>query len=459
MKHRGLWGLLMVMLIVFIPACAGAGANEGVGNLGVEASAPPAVEQPPEATEGPVIVPTRLEPGDSTASPTPQPASGTPAPLPATEISPPSTPTGGPNVPAGFPDPAQFTWELAYSGLAAPIGAANPGDGSGRLFFIEQGGRIRVGSEGVLAPEPFLDIDDRVGANASEQGLLGLAFHPNYEENGYFFVNYTNNQGNTVISRFQVTAEDPNRADPGSETVLFTVSQPFANHNGGALAFGPDGYLYLGLGDGGSGGDPQNNGQSTQTLLGKVLRIDVDQGETYGIPADNPFAGGGGLPEIWAYGLRNPWRFSFDRATGDFYIGDVGQGSFEEIDFQPAGSPGGENYGWNIMEGFDCFQRANCDTTGLTQPVHAYPTHEEGTCAVTGGYVYRGQALPEWQGIYIYGDYCSGHVWGLFRDAAGNWQNQQLFRHSGYITAFGEDEQGEIYLVDYAGEIYQLRGR
>ena len=302
---------------------------------------------------------------------------------------------------------------------------------------------------------PFLDIRARVGSSGSEQGLLGLAFHPDYTKNGYFFVNYTDRSGDTVIARYRVSA-DPSLADPSTEVRLLEVQQPYGNHNGGDLAFGPDGYLYISLGDGGSGGDPRNFGQSVDTLLGKLLRIDVSEVDGYSIPAGNPFVNGGGRPEIWAYGLRNPWRISFDQLTGDLYIADVGQNSWEEVNFQPAGSPGGENYGWNTMEGFHCFQSSACDQSGLTLPVIEYALHVQGDCAVTGGYVYRGHSLPAWQGIYVYGDYCSGRVWGLFQNPTGVWENGLLFETGARITSFGQDEDGEIYLVNHRGSVYQL---
>lgn len=334
------------------------------------------------------------------------------------------------------------------------MGIAHTLDGSGRIFVLEQEGRIRILQEGQLLPAPFLDISDRVGSGALEQGLLGLAFHPGYADNGSFFVNYTDRQGNTVIARYRIGA-DPNQADRDSETALLRVEQPFGNHNGGGLAFGPDGYLYIGLGDGGSGGDPLGNAQSLNTHLGKLLRIDVDQGDPYDIPADNPFLTGEGRPEIWAYGLRNPWRFSFDRATGDLYIGDVGQNSFEEINFLPAGSPGGSNFGWNYREATHPFQGTPPSNLELLDPVFEYSL-SQGNCSVIGGYVYRGTALPAWQGVYLFGDYCSGRVWGLLRDSQGNWQNGLLFQTEANISAFGQDEAGEIYMADRRGMIYRL---
>ena len=294
-----------------------------------------------------------------------------------------------------------------------------------------------------------------MGSQGNEQGLLGIALHPNYAENGLFFVNYTKTNGDTIISRFQASAERTS-ADPAGEKVLLTVDQPYANHNGGSMAFGPDGYLYLGLGDGGSGGDPLGNGQKLTTLLGKVLRLDVDQGDTYAIPPDNPFGDGQkGRAEIWAYGLRNPWRFSFDRATGELYIGDVGQNQWEEIDYLPAGSAGGQNFGWNYREGANPYQGEPPAGLVLVEPVAQYQ-HPEG-CSVTGGFVYRGQELPEFNGIYLYGDYCTGRVWGLLRLADGSWKNQVLFDSGAFVTSFGEDRSGELYLLDQrAGAVLKL---
>ena len=354
-----------------------------------------------------------------------------------------------------FPNAQAYAWQPVASNLDQPIGIFNAGDGSNRLFIIEQTGKIRILEDGVLQTAPFLDITDRVGSDDSERGLLGLAFHPNYAQNGDFYINYTDKDGNTVIARYSVSKNDPNQADQDSEKRLLHIQQPFPNHNGGAMAFGPDGFLYLGLGDGGLGGDPRGNGQSLNTLLGKILRIDVDQGQSYAIPADNPFANGGGKPEIWAYGLRNPWRFSFDRLTGDLYIGDVGQDLWEEIDFLPAGSPGGANFGWSYFEGLHPYgERKPPSGLVVVNPIAEY-NHDLG-CSVTGGFVYRGQALPEWQGIYLYGDYCSGRVWGLHRTTQGEWQTSQLFDNLGPITSFGEDEAGEVYLAVHFGNIYRL---
>ncbi len=391
-----------------------------------------------------------------TATPTPVPASPTnppptAAPLPTvTNTVPPPAPTLTPTAASTgtFPDPAGFAWTQVVSGLSRPVDIQDPGDGSGRLFIVEQAGRILILQDGALLPTPFLDIVSEVGSRGNEQGLLGLAFHPRYAENGRFFVNYTDTNGDTVISRFQVS-EDPNLADAATETPVLTADQPYPNHNGGVLAFGPDGYLYAGLGDGGSGGDPLGNGQKTDTVLGKILRLDVDSGDPYSIPPDNPFGN-----EVWAYGLRNPWRFSFDRLTHDLYIGDVGQGAWEEIDFLPADSPGGTNFGWNIMEGNHPYSGG--DSTGLTPPVAEYAHGSNpGGCSVTGGYVYRGQSLPEWQGLYLYGDYCSGIIWGLLHTDSG-WQSQVMFRSSFSISSFGQDAGGELYVADLGGAIYRL---
>ena len=394
---------------------------------------------PPPPTPVPVNVPSdTIEPPTAVLPPS----------EPATALPPTDIPTDAPSSNAStFPNPDAYTWETILSGLNRPVDLQHAGDGSGRLFIIEKVGRIRIFQDGQLLETPYLNINDRVGDDGNEQGLLGLAFHPNYAVNGLFYVNYTDNNGDTVISRFRVTG-DPNIADPTSETVLLRVDQPFPNHNGGVLTFGSDGYLYAGLGDGGSAGDPFGNGQKTNTLLGKILRLDVDSAEPYAIPADNPFGN-----EIWAYGLRNPWRMSFDSYTGDLYIGDVGQNAWEEIDFVPADTPGGLNFGWNILEGTHPYSGGSQD--GLTPPVAEY-SHSQG-CSVTGGYVYRGN-MSEWNGIYLYGDYCTGTVWGLIR-SDGGWQNQVLYSGVGRITSFGQDEAGEVYLILDSGQILRLISR
>jgi uncharacterized protein (TIGR03437 family) len=340
------------------------------------------------------------------------------------------------------------------AGLTNPTDIQHAGDGTNRLFVVQQNGVIRLLSGGVLQPAPFLDIRNRT-VGSGERGLLGLAFPAGYSGKRYFYVNYTNLAGDTVIARYRTTA-DPNVADPASETILLTIAQPYSNHNGGQLRFGPDGYLYVGMGDGGSGGDPQNNAQSRRTLLGKMLRLDVESDlARVLIPPDNPFVNDDAArPEIWALGLRNPWRFSFDRATGDLWIADVGQNRAEEIDFQPASSRGGENYGWNLMEGMQCY-RAGCNTAGLTLPVIEY-VRSEG-CSVTGGLVYRGRESPGLRGMYLYGDFCTGRIWGLRREG-DLWSNRLLLPSGLSISTFGEDEAGEIFVADYGGAIYRIGG-
>jgi glucose/arabinose dehydrogenase len=363
-----------------------------------------------------------------------------------------------------------LTTTRVAAGLEFPVFAGAPAGDAERVFILEQNGRILILKDGALLAQPFLDIDALVPdvSISDERGLLGLAFHPEYATSGYFYLDYTDLSGNTVIARYTVSG-DPDRADPGSAAILLTIKQPFGNHNGGTLAFGPlDGFLYIGMGDGGSSGDPGDRAQDDGTLLGKMLRIDVDTGEPYGIPPDNPFAGPGDpLDEIWAKGLRNPYRWSFDRQTGDLYIADVGQGAWEEVDFQPAASAGGQNYGWRLMEGSHCFNPpVDCNDGSLTLPIHEYG-HDLG-CSITGGCVYRGQAIGGLQGSYFFGDYCSGRIWTL-RVAGG--QATELFERTAElapesgqfidnVVAFGEDGQGELYIVDRGigsdGEIYKI---
>ena len=359
-----------------------------------------------------------------------------------------------------IPDASGYAWQPVASGLRQPVFLTGAGDASGRLFVVLQSGRIQVVNAGQVLEEPFLDISDRTsrsraGQNYGERGLLGLAFHPRYSENGYFYVNYTDVDGHSVIARFQVSADNPNQADPASEQRLLFVEQPYPNHNGGMLAFGPDGYLYIGLGDGGSAGDPENRAQSPDTLLGKILRLDVDGGEPYAIPNANPYAAAGGRPEIWAIGLRNPWRFSFDRLTGDLYIGDVGQNQWEEVNFVAWPAPEGEalNFGWKYLEGSHAFEGET--SLELQAPVAEY-SHSLG-CSVSGGVVYRGTNLPEWQGVYLYGDYCSGRVWGLLRTPEGGWLQAMLFEGEMSISSISLDDAGEVYLLDYRNDvIYRL---
>ncbi len=355
-------------------------------------------------------------------------------------------------------DLPQLTLNPVASGLVQPLHITNAGDGSARLFVVEQPGRIRTIRSGVLSASSFLDISARVSC-CGERGLLSVAFPPGYAQKNYFYVDYTNLSGDTVISRFHVSS-DPDLADPNTEEILLTISQPYPNHNGGQLAFGADGFLYIGMGDGGSGCDPNKYSQNlgdlpgNRKLLGKLLRIDVESGvKPYAVPSGNPLLNGS-RSEIWAYGLRNPWRFSFDRVTGDLYIGDVGQNQFEEIDVQPAASQGGENHGWNIMEGFHCSNVSSCpgvpcNQTGLTLPVFEY-NHQQGDCSITGGMVYRGPNYPRMYGLYFYSDYCSGRIWGLTR-VGSLWQNNFLFSSGFNVTTFGDDEEGTLYLSDYGG--------
>jgi glucose/arabinose dehydrogenase len=339
-------------------------------------------------------------------------------------------------------------------GLDSPVSITHAGDN--RLFITLQDGMVVIYDGTRVLPEPFLDIRSLV-LSGGERGLLSIAFHPRYAENGLFYVNYTNRQGNTVVARYSVQPQNPNRANPNSALTILTIAQPFANHNGGQLQFGPDGYLYIGMGDGGSGGDPGNRAQNLLELLGKMLRIDVDSASPYAIPPSNPFAHlDNAKGEIWASGLRNPWRFSFDRATGDLWIADVGQGQWEEIDFQPATSIGGENYGWRRMEGTHCFNPAsNCNPGNLVLPVIEYD-HSVG-CSVTGGYVYRGTRNPRLIGQYIYGDYCSGRIWAGTRNANGTVTSRVIFDATFSISTFGEDAAGEMYVAGHSnGVIYRI---
>jgi glucose/arabinose dehydrogenase len=374
-----------------------------------------------------------------------------------TEASPLPTPSPSPEESPFLLDQLKVSLSPFISGVESPLFLTHAGDGSGRVYIVGQTGRISIAEAGgELLPEPFLDISDRVVAGG-EQGLLGLAFHPSYSDTGRFYVNYTDENGDTVIAEYRRVGE--RRADPASERVLFRIDQPYPNHNGGMLAFGPDGFLYIGMGDGGSGGDPHDNGQRLDTLLGKLLRIDVDRGKPYGVPPDNPFVDDqGSRAEIWAFGLRNPWRFSFDRETGDLFIGDVGQNDFEEIDLLPAGTPAGANLGWRIMEASRCFASDDCKAEGLVLPLAEYPTTEG--CAVTGGYVYRGTRFPALRGGYLYSDFCGGQIWGLSASEArsGAAKSRLLLQTELNIASFGEDEEGELYVTDLTGgAVYQVR--
>lgn len=389
-------------------------------------------------------------------------------------VSPPGTPIAAteteanaapmPNAGVDFqPNAVTIALEPVVEDLQSPIFVTHAGDGSQRLFVVEKAGVIRIIVDGALLSTPFLDISEQVNSNGNEQGLLGLAFAPSYGETGFFFINYIDSEGDTVIARYQVSAADANAADPDSAFVILQMEQPASNHNGGMVAFGPDGYLYIGMGDGGGSGDRYDHGQNPATLLGKMLRLDVlsDPEQPYTIPADNPWMtadwnGAEMRDEVWALGLRNPWRFSFDRTTGDLWIGDVGQNQFEEIDYTPAGQ-GGINYGWPIMEASACYNSSgkSCDTAGLQLPVAEYS--HSGHCSVTGGYVYRGAAFPALQGVYLYGDYCSGTFWATWFDENGAWQTAELLDSNASVSSFGEDEAGELYVTDLAnGVLYQV---
>jgi glucose/arabinose dehydrogenase len=344
------------------------------------------------------------------------------------------------------------------SDLNRPLYVTHAGDESGRLFLLEQSGKIWVIDDGQKLEQPFLDVSGLISSSAlgggySEQGLLGLAFHPNYDRNGYFFINYTDTTGATVVARYNNSLSNPNIADAGSAQIIFNISQPFPNHNGGHMAFGPDGYLYISLGDGGSANDPLGAGQNTLILLGSILRLDVDNGLPYAIPEDNPFVGDEtGADEIWSYGLRNVWRFSFDALTGDMYLADVGQNEWEEINFQPADSIGGENYGWNVWEATHPFARGTAENHVL--PIAEY-NHSLG-CSVTGGYVYRGDAIDDLDASYLFSDYCTGRVWASYRDSTMQWNTVELLETNMQVSSFGEDEAGELYIIDYSGTLYRF---
>jgi glucose/arabinose dehydrogenase len=365
--------------------------------------------------------------------------------------------TGGPNEPPPPDGPVPVALQEVAAGLAFPLYLTAP-PGDPRLFIVEKGGAIRIVKDGSLLPAPFLDLSSRVSGGA-EQGLLGLAFDPAYAANGRFVVHYTDVSGNTTIAAYRVSADNPDLADPASEAVLLTVEQPFPNHNGGQILFGPDGMLYIGLGDGGGGGDPGGRGQSLTDLLGDILRVDVASGTSYTVPPDNPFVGqADARPEVWSYGLRNPWRFSFDAATGDLYIADVGQNAWEEVDVvsAAAGAGRGANFGWSVTEGRHCYASASCDTTGFTLPVLEY-SHSSG-CSISGGYVYRGAAIPALQGHYFYADYCSGWV-RSFRlqdgQAAEPYQWPTL-APGGAVPSLGQDAAGELYVLNAGGQVFRI---
>ncbi len=423
--------LLLVMTGLFILA----GCSSGAPSLPETLTPSAAVTLLPEpsATSAPVntkISPTEIPTIDN--APTEPSPSTTPEAISATD----------------FPDAGNYEWERFASGFTRPLWLTPLPGSVTDLVLVEQGGKVYT-LNASASPTLFMDLSTRISTGGSEQGLLGLAFHPQYESTQWFFVNYTDLNGDTVISRF--TAGE----GLDSEIILLKVDQPYSNHNGGQLIFGPDGYLYIGMGDGGSADDPLRNGQNVNSLHGALLRIAIEPDGSYTIPEDNPFNSEDGLPEIWAIGLRNPWRFSFDSLTGDLYIGDVGQRSWEEVNFLPAGTGAGSNFGWSIYEGSHPFIDQQAGSDVLTMPVMEYG-HDQG-CSITGGYVYRGE-MPEWQGIYLYGDFCSGTVWGLLRNTEDDWVSKQLFQTQTRISSFGVDNNGEIYLLDYqGGELFVLR--
>lgn len=447
--------LTLVFLVGVIVGCGSA--------AGANAPAPRAATALPEPTFTPE--PT-LAPSTVTPTATSEPSPTTPPPAPTITALPAPTETlttASTNATVGGTNDApahNFTLDTQPigTGFTRPVYMTPADDGTARFFVVEQAGRIRILDNGRVLETPFLDIRDLVNTNGNERGLLSVAFHPDYRKNGLFYVYYTAMpDGADTVARYQVS-NDPNVADPNSAKVLLAIPDPEWNHNGGLMKFGPDGYLYIGIGDGGGGGDRHGtigNGQNLNVLLGKMLRIDVNK-DPYGIPPDNPFVNrSGAKPEIWAYGLRNPWRYSFDRQTGDLYIADVGQGTYEEIDFQPAGQ-GGLNFGWRIMEGAHCYNPPQgCNRNGLTLPVAEY-SHDSG-CSVTGGYVYRGKQYPWLDGQYLFADYCTGIVWSTQRDASGTRTTVQRGRFDFSPSSFGEDSSGELYVVGHNdGTIYKL---
>jgi glucose/arabinose dehydrogenase len=360
------------------------------------------------------------------------------------------------------PSDARIKLSLVTSGLANPVFATTSGDGSGRLFIVEKPGRIRILSNGQQLARSFLNISAGV-STGSEQGLLGLAFHPNFKTNRKLYVNFTRLDGATVIREYKASVSNPNIVDPASKRLILRIPQPYANHNGGGIGFGPDGFLYIGMGDGGSGGDPGNRAQSLGSLLGKMLRIDVNGtsgSRNYRIPASNPFVGRTGLDEIWSYGLRNPWRWSFDRLTGDLWIGDVGQDAWEEIDRAKktsAGAGKGVNWGWRVLEGRHCYPAsvASCNTSGKTMPLVEFD-HGGGRCSVTGGYVYRGTRIPALVGGYVFGDFCSGEIWVVAANATTPAARTLLLDTGLQISSFGESPAHELLVTDLGGSVYRI---
>lgn len=443
---RKILALLLLISLWGLAACQNMAQSE-TPFIAAEKS-PPTIAPTAPIAASPILEPTSVPP---TLEPSAEP-SAEPTTAPTSAASP--TPTNTP-IPSAPVDSIKLV-PIIEGVFSRPVYLTHAFDE--RLFVVEQAGVVHILENGQLLPEPFLDIQDRVGSGQLEQGLLSIAFHPDYQQNGRFFAYYTDRAGATLISSYMVSEEDPNHAEAESELVLLSVSQPYPNHNGGQLQFGPDGYLYAGFGDGGSANDPLGSGQDPSTLLGSLLRLDVNHAQDiYAIPASNPFiADENRRNEIWAWGLRNPWRFSFDSLTGDLFIADVGQNIWEEVHFQPAASQGGENYGWNILEASHCFSDNNCDKTGLELPIFEYD-HQEG-CSITGGYMYRGRQYPALYGNYFFADFCSGNIWRLFPEAEGDWSSAQLLDSNLVISSFGEDFKGDLYvLVHDTGSVFQIQ--
>lgn len=458
--------ILAGILLVLLAACAAPATDE----TPTEAAAPTATAPTEENTEA---EPATDPAAESTAGDSPQTDAAdaqedvlptiTPTPAAETEAETEGNDeAAAPTAPTFNPEQDSLALRSAYTGFNQPLFVTHAGDDSNRLFVVEKTGRIQVIQAGETTPSVFLDLTDRVRSSGNEQGLLGLAFPPNFGETGHFFVNYTDSAGDTVIARFQVQADNPNQADAASELVILQQPQPASNHNGGMLTFGPDGYLWIGMGDGGAANNRFGTAMDPQSLLGKMLRIDVTSNpdQPYTIPADNPWVetdlnGADVMDEIWAIGLRNPWRYSFDRATGDLWIADVGQNQYEEVNLTPADSPGGLNYGWSIMEGTHCFEQQGCDTSGLVLPVIEYSHGPH--CSVTGGYVYRGSEFPALNGVYVYGDYCSGMIWTGVPNADGTVAAYPALQSNLTLSSFGENEAGELFATDLnGGEVYQV---
>ncbi len=434
----------VILLVLMLAACQPTAEND------LPTADLPDEELQPTAPVAVVATATAVPTQPPTFTPSPASTDAPPTPTPTPSITP--TPTVTP-IPATPVTRITLQRVTDYS-FFKPTYLTHAGDD--RLFVTEQQGVIRIIQDGQVLSEPFLYIVDQVGSTQYEQGLLSVAFHPNYAENGRFFINYTNLSGDTVISAWRASPDNPNVADYGSEQILLTIRQPYANHNGGQIKFGPDGYLYVGMGDGGSANDPLGAGQDLNTLLGKMLRLDVDfNPDGYAIPPDNPFVNEAARNEIWAYGVRNPWRFTFDRLTGDLFMADVGQNLWEEINWQPASSAGGENYGWNVMEAGHCFTNSGCDQSDLVLPIFEY-NHELG-CSVTGGYVSRGMEDLALYGNYFLADFCQGTIWSLFPHGDGSWQSNVVYQGAGNVSSFGEDVNGGLYVVDQLGSVYRIR--